>query len=48
MLNITAQQQAKATEKLSLGYRINRAATNAEDGVSAVQTAEGALLLLLF
>ena len=66
MLNITAQQQAKSTEKLSSGYRINRAADdaaglsisekmrkqirglsraaiNAEDGVSAVQTAEGAL-----
>ncbi|WP_306764309.1 flagellin, partial [Agathobacter rectalis] len=58
--------QSKSTEKLSSGYRINRAAddaagltisekmrkqikgldrasTNAEDGVSAVQTAEGAL-----
>ena len=66
MLNITAGQQAKSTEKLSSGYRINRAAddaaglsisekmrkqikgldrasTNAQDGVSAVQTAEGAL-----
>ena len=66
MLNITAGNQAKSTEKLSSGYRINRAAddaaglsisekmrkqirgldqasTNAEDGVSAVQTAEGAL-----
>ncbi len=66
MLNITANAQAKSTEKLSSGYRINRAAddaaglsisekmrkqirgldqasTNAEDGVSAVQTAEGAL-----
>ena len=66
MLNITSQNQAKSTEKLSSGYRINRAAddaaglsisekmrkqirgltqasTNAEDGVSAVQTAEGAL-----
>ncbi len=66
MLNITAGNQAKSTEKLSSGYRINRAAddaaglsisekmrkqirgldqasTNAQDGVSAVQTAEGAL-----
>ena len=66
MLNITASAQSKSTEKLSSGYRINRAAddaaglsisekmrkqirgldrasTNAEDGVSAVQTAEGAL-----
>ena len=65
-LNITASAQAKSTEKLSSGYRINRAAddaaglsisekmrkqirgldrasTNAQDGVSAVQTAEGAL-----
>ena len=66
VLNITANQQAKSTEKLSSGYKINRAAddaaglsisekmrkqirgldrasTNAQDGVSAVQTAEGAL-----
>jgi flagellin len=66
MLNVTTSSQAKSTEKLSSGYRINRAAddaaglsisekmrkqirgldqasTNAEDGVSAVQTAEGAL-----
>ena len=66
MLNITNGQQSKSTEKLSSGYRINRAAddaaglsisekmrkqikgldqasTNAQDGVSAVQTAEGAL-----
>ena len=66
MLSITAGSQAKSTEKLSSGYKINRAAddaaglsisekmrkqirgltqasTNAEDGVSAVQTAEGAL-----
>ena len=66
MLNITTTQQGKSTEKLSSGYKINRAAddaaglsisekmrkqirgldrasTNAEDGVSAVQTAEGAL-----
>ena len=66
MLNVTTGAQAKSTEKLSSGYRINRAAddaaglsisekmrkqirglnqasSNAEDGVSAVQTAEGAL-----
>ena len=66
MLNITTGSQSKSAEKLSSGYRINRAAddaaglsisekmrkqirgldqasTNAEDGVSAVQTAEGAL-----
>ena len=66
VLNITANAQAKSTEKLSSGYRINRAAddaaglsisekmrkqirgltqasANAEDGISAVQTAEGAL-----
>ena len=66
MLNITTGAQSKSTEKLSSGYRINRAAddaaglsisekmrkqirgldqasTNALDGVSAVQTAEGAL-----
>lgn len=66
MLNVTTSAQSKSTEKLSSGYRINRAAddaagltisekmrkqirgldqasTNAEDGVSSVQTAEGAL-----
>ena len=66
MLGTTSNQQAKSTEKLSSGYKINRAAddaagltisekmrkqmrgmsrasTNAQDGVSAVQTAEGAL-----
>ena len=66
MLGITTGQQSKSTEKLSSGYRINRAAddaaglsisekmrkqirgldqasTNAQDGVSCVQTAEGAL-----
>ena len=66
MLNITTGSQSKSTEKLSSGYRINRAAddaaglsisekmrsqirgldrasTNAQDGVSCVQTAEGAL-----
>ena len=65
-LGITAGAQAKATEKLSSGYRINRAgddaagltisekmrsqirglnkaSTNAEDGISLIQTAEGAL-----
>ena len=66
MLNVTTGAQSKSTEKLSSGYRINRAAddaaglsisekmrkqikgldkasSNAEDGVSSVQTAEGAL-----
>ena len=66
MLGVTTGAQAKATEKLSSGYKINRAAddaagltisekmrsqirgltqasTNAQDGISAVQTAEGAL-----
>ena len=66
MLGMTTGSLSKSTEKLSSGYRINRAAddaagltisekmrkqirgldqasTNAEDGVSAVQTAEGAL-----
>ena len=66
MLNITTSAQSKSTEKLSSGYRINRAAddaaglsisekmrkqirglnqasSNAEDGVSSVQTAGGAL-----
>ncbi len=66
MLGIVSGQQAKSTEKLSSGYRINRAAddaaglaisekmrsqirglsqasTNAEDGISMIQTAEGAL-----
>ena len=65
-LNITTKTQAKSTEKLSSGYKINRAAddaaglsisekmrrqirgltqasANAQDGVSCVQTAEGAL-----
>ena len=65
MLNITANEQAKSSEKLSSGYRINRAAddaaglsisetmrrqirglnqasANAEDGISFVQTVEGA------
>ncbi|MDD6038069.1 MAG: flagellin [bacterium] len=65
-LGITTSAQSKSTEKLSSGYRINRAAddaaglsisekmrstirglnkasTNAQDGVSLVQTAEGAL-----
>ncbi|MCM1213853.1 MAG: flagellar hook protein [Lachnospiraceae bacterium] len=66
MLGLTTKSQAKSTEKLSSGYKINRAAddaaglaisekmrkqvrgltqasTNAQDGISAVQTAEGAL-----
>jgi len=66
MLGLTTSMQGKSTEKLSSGYKINRAAddaaglsisekmrkqirgldqasTNAQDGVSAVQTAEGAL-----
>ena len=66
MLGITSNNQAKSSEKLSSGYKINRAAddaaglaisekmrkqvkgldrasTNAQDGVSSVQTAEGAL-----
>ena len=66
MLNITTSAQAKSTEKLSSGYKINRAAddaaglsisekmrrqvrgltqaaANAQDGISCVQTAEGAL-----
>ena len=66
MLNVTTGQQAKSTEKLSSGYKINRAADdaaglsisekmrnqirglnkasdNAQDGISLVQTAEGAL-----
>ena len=66
MLGLTVKQQAKSTEKLSSGYKINRAADdaaglsisekmrkqirgltqaslNAQDGISAVQTAEGAM-----
>ena len=66
MLGLTTATQAKSTEKLSSGYKVNRAAddaaglaisekmrrqirgltqasANAEDGISAVQTAEGAL-----
>ena len=66
MLGLTMTTQAKSTEKLSSGYKINRAAddaaglsisekmrrqirgltqasANAEDGISCVQTAEGAL-----
>jgi len=65
-LGITSSAQAKSTEKLSSGYKINRAAddaaglaisekmrsqvrgldrasTNASDGISVVQVAEGAL-----
>ena len=66
MLNINTNASARSTEKLSSGYRVNRAADdaaglaisekmrkqirgltqgsrNAEDGISCVQTAEGAL-----
>ena len=66
MLGLTSTAQAKSTEKLSSGYKINRAAddaaglaisekmrkqirgltqasANAQDGISTVQTAEGAL-----
>ena len=66
MLGVNTATQAKSTEKLSSGYRINRAAddaaglaisekmrrqirgltqaaANAQDGISMVQTAEGAL-----
>ena len=66
MLGLTTATQAKSTEKLSSGYKINRAAddaaglsisekmrrqirgltqasANAQDGISCVQTAEGAL-----
>ncbi|WP_029322837.1 flagellin N-terminal helical domain-containing protein [Butyrivibrio sp. AE3004] len=66
MLGITTSTQGKSSEKLSSGYKINRAAddaaglsisekmrkqmrgldrasTNADDGISSVQTAEGAL-----
>ena len=66
MLGITTSQQAKSSEKLASGYKINRAAddaaglsisekmrrqirgltqasSNAQDGISMVQTAEGAL-----
>ena len=66
MLGVTTSAQAKSTEKLSSGYKINRAAddaaglsisekmrkqirglsqasSNAQDGISCVQTAEGAL-----
>ena len=65
-LGVTTGQLAKSTEKLSSGYKINRAgdnaaglaisekmrgqirgldqaSTNAEDGISLIQTAEGAL-----
>ena len=66
MLGVNTKSQAKTTEKLSSGYKINRAAddaaglsisekmrrqirgltqasANAQDGISCVQTAEGAL-----
>ena len=65
-LGITTGNQAKSSEKLSSGYKVNRAAddaaglsisekmrrqirglnqasANAQDGISVVQTAEGAL-----
>ena len=66
MLGLTSTKQSKSTEKLSSGYKINRAAddaaglaisekmrrqvrgltqasANAQDGISMVQTAEGAM-----
>lgn len=66
MLGVTTNSQAKSSEKLSSGFKINRAgddaaglkisekmrsqvrglnraSTNAQDGVSLIQTAEGAL-----
>ena len=66
MLGVTTSAQSKSTEKLSSGYKINRAADdaaglsisekmrsqirglnkasdNAQDGISLIQTAEGAL-----
>jgi flagellin len=66
MLGLTTSAQSKSTEKLSSGYKVNRAAddaaglaisekmrrqirgltqasSNAQDGISCVQTAEGAL-----
>ena len=66
MLGVTTSAQAKSSEKLSSGYRINRAgddaaglkisekmrsqirgldkaSDNAQDGISLIQTAEGAL-----
>lgn len=65
-LSVTGQRKSKSTEKLSSGYKINRAAddaaslsisekmrfqvrglgkasANAQDGISLIQTAEGAL-----
>ena len=65
-LGVTTDSQKKVTEKLSSGYKVNRAAddaagltisekmrsqirgltqasSNAQDGISVVQTAEGAL-----
>ena len=65
-LGVTTGQQAKSSEKLSSGYKINRAgddaaglkisekmrsqvrglnkaSANAQDGISLIQTAEGAL-----
>ena len=47
MLGLTTASQAKSTEKLSSGYKqirgLTQASLNAQDGISAVQTAEGAL-----
>ena len=66
MLNVTTSAQSKSAEKLSSGYKINRAAddaaglsisekmrsqirglnkaaSNAQDGISLIQVAEGAL-----
>ena len=66
MMNVTTTSLSKSTEKLSSGYKINRAAddaaglsisekmrgqirglskasSNAQDGISLIQTAEGAL-----
>jgi len=66
MMNVTTSSLSKSTEKLSSGYKINRAAddaaglsisekmrgqirglskasSNAQDGISLIQTAEGAL-----
>lgn len=67
MFNLTNKNQTKSTEKLSSGYKINRAAddaaglaisekmrrqirgltqasANSADGISCIQTAEGALV----
>ena len=39
-LNIVTNANRKTTEKLSSGYRINRAADNISDGISYVHTTE--------